>query len=352
MRDRFEFGAQIRSEFLQFLAETRSDLELRTLPFGLNVTHLLRRRTLFEQQGYPIVEHETKWIPLQIRFASRYRKQPDTRRFKPTRLEGACLVLLTEDGDVFARRRSEMSMEIAHHSVRCSEFVPRESINSIFDAWCDTNGQLQLSEREWMTRVEGTANSAAWKHIGWQLRQRYLDPLGLSLEYVVSMLDVATAVIGGNTRVVLRTTNWERGRCAPFKFSLKAMNGRRTLPLNSDDDFEFAVVLIPRIGTRTLGTEPEMNETSDGGVFLFPKSFLTETGMLSTSEKLGVTTLYIFPPFLDVKDMFRARQDQQRAFYSSNAGEFWQLWEKLRKTGKRPFDGNSDSCRSAKVVEM
>lgn len=163
------------------------------------------------------------------------------------------------------------------------------------------------------------------------LRRQFLEASGVSYQYSGRTIDIASGIIDDTTRIILRNASLVERENGPFKFSLKSVNSRcGARPLHENDDFEFVFVMIPPVSERQYSR----------GMFVFPKSFLAEEGMLTTSERCGVTTMYCVPPWVgNVTSSQKSRRDRQASYFVSDAAEFQRLWTRLNEVLPDRRDG-------------
>lgn len=305
-----------KTALVDFISQRRPDMEFRPLPKTLKASHLFRLvSSSREGTSFNSSEEQDVWMPVQIRFSTAVGddKRGVRHVLRRSAAEDVHVIVLDPKGGMLLGRADE----IPKHCLP-SEFLSPDEARSVvvdrLEQWWrvadkESAADILRSLRERSDR-RGIFGGDALSN----LQRTYLDPLGLSWKRSGEM-DSPVNMFIGDYRIVGRTISLDpTGK----KFSVTVHTDSR--PFSESHDFDFVLVMLP------------IQENDDfSTLFLFPKSFLLERGILSTAFLPGISTFHVYPPFKESRKHITAvRKAEQAPYFVSSVSKFSDLLRRFR----------------------
>lgn len=303
-------ASEAKAALIDEILRTRPDMEFRELPKTLKASHLFRIRL----PGVPAEKAADAWISLQIRFSSPI-KESGRLNVKPRHLlrltadEDTPVVILSPSGGLLLGRRSDFP------TGQCapSDFTSRDAVFERLDAWWAASEKATAADivRQLRERHDRRGVFAGTAFLN--LQRTYLDPLGLSWKRSGEVDGVVNAIFGDRYRMVVRQASLTDNKF--YVKVLDAPNNSRSGPASATHEFDFLLVMMPLICDE---------ETLE--FFLFPKCFLVEMGVLTTTSSAGRETLHLYPPSkFSRKSLTEVRKEEQAPYFVNKTEKFSDL---------------------------
>ena len=326
----------------------RPDIELISLPFGMDATHLFRiagnaPAVVAGASGADTKPQTKTWVPLRLRFSRCYHL--DCRRHN-LRMNvsntDVFSIVVTDEGRVFFKEFDGLCSGRKNRTVylRSKDAVEAEVVPAQLDYWWGI-GRHQ-TEADWRRKLCTNLAQRTWAENFGRLQSTWFCPSGLT-SWTPGETGEAPLVVDGR-RAILRSAYASRGS---FKATISiggqaARGGRlRGQYLTESDNFSLLMIAMP---ISHLPRAPEDHTAL--AVFIFPKGVLVDWGVIRRADGAGgVKTMMLYPPHLDLStsDSVRlAKQQRQAPFYVSNMQEFQTLWRNLQSQGFSTWGDSED----------
>ena len=308
-RERSARANEAKAVFFEFVSEGRPDMEFRELPKTLKASHLFRIRSC----STSVADAEDSWLPVQIRFSSPImnpeRKNPTERHLlRQTADEETPVIFISPSGDVLMGRCGELPP----NHCKPSDFVSRDTVFERLETWWATSDKASATELVRHLRERGEKRGIFGGPAFLKFQRVYLDALGLSWRRSGDVDGIVNAIVGERYRMMVRQVCHTDNTF--YVKVLNAANESRSGPANVSHDFDFLLLLMP------LDCAPDEDDLT---VFLFPKRFLADTGVLASDTCRGRETLHLYPPSkICRKTVTDIRKEEQAPYFVDSAEKF------------------------------
>ena len=328
---------RVKAEFVDFVTQTRPDIEIKRIPQGFGANH--RFRILQSLSGTGSETESDQWVLIQIRWTKANAARSGLFQIKHSADPEMGVIIIADCGVVAGIRRELVS------DYRSADFKARDSIFATLAEWWSSCPRL--SEENCMQKLRSASNrSFLNSNSTSELRRAYFDPLRLSIHAPGDLFESQINVIlGGRFRVLIRNAS-----CTPRKpYWYLSLTVRGCRPAEAD---EIDFVIATGFGTRE-GAVPN----SVPPIFLFPRSFLLQKGYMATAEQPGKHSIYLHPPWKkNARKISAVRKAEQAPFFVDSVERFAEILKEYGDTEagdpanrSKKFEATPTDSESAKA---
>ena len=295
-----------KAEFVDFVLRARSDIEIKKFPRGFLASYRFRIR----DAGAGGNNAPTLWMPIQLRCTKSNNTRGGLFQVRHTADPETGIIILSEHGAI-AGLRCEIGSDF-----RTAEFSDYDKMLPIFDKWwvsCPRLSEEELMQKLRAADCRNLFGSSAMSN----LRRAYFDPLRLTVETADNLMcrSLSNVILGGRFRILVRNVTYE-ARMKSYMYANLANGGHR--PIHESDDVDFVI-------TTSFVTGSSYSD-SVCPIFLFPKSFLVQSGAIATAEQPGKHTIYLYPPWKkELRKITAVRKAEQAPFFVDSVERFAEI---------------------------